>query len=184
MLAAMTSVPPLQVGRWRLRGLEPDDAIPWLAIVNEPELRRLTSWSIDTLDELQRVVADYVSGPRRETSRRFAIVDDVDGAFCGTVGFKDWDRAAHTAELSYELAADRRGRGAMSAIAAAVVDHGFEVMQLRTIRALVNVENAASNRLLEKLGFTRTGTLPRLRTCGGVLRDFYSYERRSSAPAN
>jgi DNA mismatch repair protein MutL len=59
-----------------------------------------------------------------------------------------------------------------------VVTHGFREMGLTLIRALVMVDNNASIRLLEKLGFQRTQTLGAFRTCGGVVRDFYAYELR------
>jgi ribosomal-protein-alanine N-acetyltransferase len=172
----MRSFPELSVGRWRLRAIEHGDAERWLAIVLDPELRRLTSWDVETTDAMRRLVAEYVDGPRAHTTRRWAIMD-AHGAFSGTCGFKDWDRESGTAELVYELASEHRGRGAMTAIAEAVMAHGFSEMRLRMVRALVMVENAASNRLLEKLGFKRMGTLPSLRRCGGVWRDFFTYER-------
>lgn len=174
----MSSFPEVFVGRWHLRPLRLEDAEPWLAIVLDPELRRLTSWGIETLEEMRRNLAAYVEGPKAETTRRWAVVDEQ-GMFCGTCGFKDWDRAERSAELSYELERGHRGRGTMTTIAQAVVTHGFQDMQLQVIRALVMVDNTASNRLLEKLGFQRTATLPLFRTCGGVSRDFYSYERGS-----
>lgn len=167
-------IPELSVGEWRLRALKHEDAAPWLAIVLDPGLRRLTSWSIEDLERMQTIVTDYVEGPRAETTRRWAIVD-ARGVFSGTCGFKDWDRAKNTAELSYELAAEHRGKNVMSAIAAAVVAHGLEEMGLETIRALVNVENAASHRLLAKLGFQRTEILKKFRACGGELKDFSAY---------
>lgn len=171
----MHSFPELSIDRWRLRPLEHQDAEPWLSIVLDPELRRLTSWNVDTLEEMQRNVASYIDGPKALTTRRWAIVDAND-MFCGTCGFKDWERVSQSAEIAFELASEQRGRGAMSVIAAAVIEHGFEEMDLQVIRALAMVENAPSNRLLTKLGFRRTATLPALRKCGGVLRDFFSYE--------
>ena len=90
-------------------------------------------------------------------------------------GFKDWDREARRAELTYELAASHRRRGMMSMIAAAVVAHGVETMGLVEIGALVMVDNQASVRLLEKLGFRRCETLPAFRRCGGGMRDFCRY---------
>ncbi len=172
----MANFPALSVGPWTLRPLEHDDAAPWHTLLQDPELRRLTSWNIQSLAEMQNLVADYTDGPRAQTTRRWAIVD-VDGAFCGTCGFKDWDKSTGTAEITYELAAAQRQRGAMSAIASAVIDSGGAHMGLRLIKALVNVDNDASNRLLAKLGFTRTARLPALRSCNGVVCDFFSCER-------
>jgi ribosomal-protein-alanine N-acetyltransferase len=171
----MSSFPEITVDRWHLRPLRLEDAEPWLAIVLDSELRRLTSWGIETLEEMRCNLASYIEGPKAETTRRWAIVDEQ-GTFCGTCGFKDWDRAARSAELSYELAREHRGRGTMTTIAQSVVTHGFQDMQLEVIRALVMVDNTASNRLLERLGFRRVETRASFRTCGGVLRDFYGYE--------
>ncbi len=170
----MSSVPEIVGGRWHLRSLRLEDAEPWLAIVRDPELRRLTSWAIETVEAMRANLVAIVEGPKAQTSRRWAIVEEQ-GMFCGTCGFKDWDRAARSAELTYELAPAHRGQGTMTTIAQAVVMHGFETMQLEEIRALVMVDNTASNRLLEKLGFQRTATLPLFRMCGGVSRDFYGY---------
>jgi RimJ/RimL family protein N-acetyltransferase len=166
----------LRAGAWTLRPLRIEDAGPWLEVVNEAELRRLTSWNVDTLADMERNVQSYLSGPKALTTRRWAIVDG-DGVFCGTCGFKDWDREARTAELAYELAAARRGAGVMTAVANAALEHARTEMKLRTVTALVNLENAPSIRLLEKLGFVRTETLPAFRACGGVLRDFGRYVR-------
>ncbi len=172
----MSSLPDLWAGHWRLRALKPEDAEAWLALVLDPELRRLTSWNINTLHEMRRNIVAYIEGPRAQTTRRWAIVNR-DDELCGTCGFKDWDQEHQAAELSYELAPQHRGRGAMSTIAKVVITHGVEEMRLRVIRALVMVDNTASIRLLEKLGLRRIETLTAFRKCDGILRDFYSYER-------
>lgn len=166
----------LRVGAWRLRPLQREDAAPWLEIVLDANVRHLTSWNIDTLEAMQRNVESYLTGPKALTTRRWAIVDG-DGVFSGTCGFKDWDREARTAELAYELAAARRGGGVMTVVANAALEHARTEMKLRSVTALVNLENAPSIRLLEKLGFVRTETLPAFRACGGVLRDFGRYVR-------
>jgi ribosomal-protein-alanine N-acetyltransferase len=155
--------------------LEHNDAEPWFAVIQDLKVRSQTSWAIDTVEQMRALVADYIDGPRTKTTRRWAIIDEQNN-FRGTCGFKDWDRSNKTAELSYELAAKHRGQGAMTTIATAVIAHGRTEMQLRAIRALVMVENTPSIRLLEKLGFKQTAIHPAFRTCGGVLRDFYSYE--------
>lgn len=179
----MTLLPPptFDVGRYRLRPLRVVDAEAWLAILDDPALRRLTSWNVDRVEELAASIVAITTGARAASTRRWAI-DDDDGQLCGTCGFKDWDRSAGSAELMYELAASHRGRGAMSAIGAAVVEHGFADMRLNVISALVMVDNAASIRLLEKLGFERSAVLPQYRPCGGVVCDFARYERRRATP--
>jgi ribosomal-protein-alanine N-acetyltransferase len=169
--------PPLPLEGWTLRPLRSDDAAAWLAIVQEPQLRELTSWSVERLEDMVAIIEAQTVGPRAATTRRWAIVDD-DGRFCGTCGFKDWDRDDATAEIVYELAAKQRGRGVMSAVAAAVVEHGWRVMGLRRITAIVMTDNAASTRLLHTLGFRQVDALPAFRSCGGRPRDFARFALR------
>jgi ribosomal-protein-alanine N-acetyltransferase len=172
-------VPTLLAGPCRLRALQPGDTADWLAIITEPELRRLTSWSLSSIDEVRALISDLTTGPRASTTRRWAI--ELDERFIGTCGFKAWDRAQRTAELAYELAAEHRGRGLMSAVVAAVLEHGRDPLQLERVDAVVMVDNVASQRLLERAGFLRTATLPAFRACGGLVRDFFRYERRAPA---
>ena len=66
-------VPTLLAGPCRLRALRASDAADWLAIITEPELRRLTSWSLTSLDEVRALILDLTTGPRASTTWRWAI---------------------------------------------------------------------------------------------------------------
>ena len=58
-------------------------------------------------------------------------------------------------ELAYGFRRDRWGRGYASEAAAACVRHGFEKLGVHRIVADIDPANAASLRVLEKLGFQR-----------------------------
>ena len=76
---------------------------------------------------------------------------------------------AGEAVLGFYLAREFWGRGLATEAGRAFVDFGFEELKLRRIVTSVQVENAASIRVLEKLGFvvTRHETGP---------RSFYHFE--------
>ncbi len=62
-------------------------------------------------------------------------------------------------ELGFILGRDHWGLGYAREAAKAVLDHGFGAMGLRRVFADADPDNAASNRLLDELGFTLEGRL-------------------------
>ena len=60
-------------------------------------------------------------------------------------------------ELGYWLAYDAWGHGFTTEAGAAILAYGFEVLGLRLIRSAVYVENRASLRVQQKLGFAAIG---------------------------
>ncbi|MDX2014463.1 MAG: GNAT family N-acetyltransferase [Myxococcaceae bacterium] len=170
----MEPLPSLDAGSCRLRALRVEDADAWFRLLEDPVLRRLTSWSIGSVDEVRELIVDLTQGARAATTRRWAI--ERDGQFVGTCGFKHWDRAARTAEVAYELAAGLRRQGLMRAVFGVVLRHGWAALSLERVSAVVMEDNVASQRLLEGAGFRRTARLPAFRVCGGRLRDFHRFE--------
>jgi ribosomal-protein-alanine N-acetyltransferase len=74
-------------------------------------------------------------------------------------------------ELVYGVAEERWGQGFAPEIAGAVVDYCFNALGMSSLRASTDSGNAASVRVLEKLGFS----LVRRSTSGG--RDTVFFER-------
>jgi D-alanine-D-alanine ligase len=76
------------------------------------------------------------------------------------IGFASlYDRTSCTCEISYLIGdPDYRGRGLGRKIVAAILDHGFCRLGLRSIFASATVENLSSIKALEGAGFRRIGT--------------------------
>jgi len=99
-----------------------------------------------------------LSGERWRTGEAatFAIADPVDDSYLGGIDLRSgpWP----VGEIGYGLRADVRGRGltarALRLIAGWGLGLGLVRLQLST-----DVENAASQRVAEKAGFTREGVL-------------------------
>jgi ribosomal-protein-alanine N-acetyltransferase len=60
-------------------------------------------------------------------------------------------------ELAYRLARASWGQGLASEAAGALVDHAFRTLRLPRLVAVTYPDNRGSQRVLEKLGFTRDG---------------------------
>lgn len=80
----------------------------------------------------------------------------VESPLLGTVSLRLFARDRR-AELGYWLAAPAWGDGLATEAARAIVDYGFREWSLARIHAEVMAGNAASERVLEKLGMQREG---------------------------
>lgn len=78
----------------------------------------------------------------------------------GAIGLTP-EAAAETAELGYWLSPSHWGRGITTEAANPVVSFGFETLGLPHLTSGYFVDNAASGRVLEKLGFVQTGRVMR-----------------------
>ncbi|MEM7416326.1 MAG: GNAT family N-acetyltransferase [Gemmatimonadota bacterium] len=75
-------------------------------------------------------------------------------------------------ELGYSVARAHWGQGFCTEAAGAVVDVGFRTIpELNRIRAFADVDNTASQRVMQKLGMTKEGVLRHNRVEGGVFLD-------------
>jgi len=76
-------------------------------------------------------------------------------------------------EIGYFLAPNERGKGYCTEAAQLMVDYLFLSMDVSRIQATISTGNKASERVLEKAGFTREGTIRR--TARGKRRDAHLY---------
>jgi ribosomal-protein-alanine N-acetyltransferase len=104
----------------------------------------------------------------------FAVV--VDRAFAGQLNVAGIVRGSlEGASIGYWVDQQVAGRGVMPTCVALAVDHCFEVVGLHRIEVNIRPENAASRRVVEKLGFRLEGTRERFLHISGDWRDHLSY---------
>jgi [ribosomal protein S5]-alanine N-acetyltransferase len=87
----------------------------------------------------------------------FLVIDD-DGRIIGECGTKAPPGPEGAVEIGYGLAPPSRGRGLGTEAVAALVDWLDECEDVGVVTAEVQVENVASWRVLERLGFCESGT--------------------------
>ena len=79
--------------------------------------------------------------------------------------------SARWAQVGYWIAQSHAGRGLTTLAVAMVVDHCFGPVGLHRIEIAIRPENAASLRVVEKLGFERIGLSPAYLHIDGDWRD-------------
>ena len=100
----------------------------------------------------------WISKPRDPNSINFAITLRESGEVIGAMGLvvsRENDRA----EIGYWIAVEQWNRGYATEAARAVTRYGFEELNLNRIFALHFTRNAASGRVLQKLGMRHEGSL-------------------------
>jgi [ribosomal protein S5]-alanine N-acetyltransferase len=107
---------------------------------------------------------------RRGMSLPFVIT--VDGRFAGQITVGNVVRGSLcSAWIGYWVASGMTSGGVATASVALVVDHCFTAGALHRLEATVRPENAASLRVLEKLGFRQEGVFQRYLDVAGGWRD-------------
>lgn len=106
----------------------------------------------------------------------FTWVIAYGGQFAGelTVWHIIWG-SCRSAELGYWIDARFAGRGIMPTALAMGVDHCFQVMGMHRLEAGIRPDNAASRRVVEKLGFRNEGIRVRQVHIDGAWRDHICY---------
>jgi RimJ/RimL family protein N-acetyltransferase len=86
------------------------------------------------------------------------VADAASGAVLGGGALHHLDAERAIVELGYWLLPHARGRGVATRVARLLAEHAFSLEIVR-VEAHVNVGNDASERVLERAGFTREGVL-------------------------
>jgi ribosomal-protein-alanine N-acetyltransferase len=106
----------------------------------------------------------------------WGIVED--GAIAGMIALNDVLRGAlQLANVGYWVARQHNGRGLASAALADVVEFAFGEAQLHRLEAGTQPDNVASQRVLERNGFTKFGYARKLLLVEGEWRDHVLFER-------
>lgn len=107
-----------------------------------------------------------------------SFVIDVEGDAVGSIGLRigaDIERCG--AEVGYWLGEPFWGRGIVADAVSRVCAYGFATLGLLRIYAIPFAENAASQRVLEKSGFSREGVMRRAAIKAGAIKDLLMYAK-------
>jgi ribosomal-protein-alanine N-acetyltransferase len=124
-------------------GIGSDAGVPW-------------DHRVRTREQTEEVVRRRVGHWRDHGFGLWAVEWRESGEFLGEAGLQHFD-GTHEIEVGYYLARAAWGRGVATEAGRAALRHGFEVLDLRTIVAVVRPENEGSKRVLAKLGLRFRG---------------------------
>lgn len=159
-----------------IRPALPGDAAAMERWRAEPSVRRHQPLQETTAAELRSDLArQRMEDLYRGRGERFQWIVLADGEPAGwiTLAVLSWEHGL--AEIGYALSAAFEGRGVMTDALTLVLPELFLGAGIERLEARCSVGNLASQRLLERLGFEREGTLRSYFELRGVRLDNYLY---------
>ncbi len=159
-LADLPGFPVLSGQRLRLRGPRADDVDAVFALFSDPDVMRY--WSHAPMRERMQAegkVEEMLEAFERRTMLNWLVADLRSDAAIGSCTLFHFDARHRRAEIGYALRAAHWGRGLAAEAVALALDWGFRTLALHRIEADIDPRNAASRRLLLRLGFRSEGLL-------------------------
>ena len=168
--------PTLHTARLRLRPFADTDAEALWALHSDAHVLRY--WDSPPWREparAQRFLAACRQVSEEGSGVRVAIDRVEDDAFLGWCGLTQWDAVHRSASLGYCLTERAWGHGCATDAARALLGWAFDTLDLNRVQAEADTRNAASARVLEKLGFVLEGTLREDCVVDGVVSDSWVF---------
>jgi len=152
--------PTLHTSRLRLRPFSDADANALFALHSSSHVLRY--WDAPPWRETVRAER-FIAGCRQMAEEgsgtRLAVDRHSDGAFIGWCSLTRWNPDYRSASMGYCFDDAAWGHGYATEAGRAVLQWAFDTLDLNRVQAETDTRNAASARVLEKLGFVREGTL-------------------------
>ncbi|MBL7955631.1 MAG: GNAT family N-acetyltransferase [Flavobacteriales bacterium] len=147
--------PNLHTDRLVLRELVKEDALALHRMRSDERVMRHIPRDLEqAVEESERLIATIAEGRAANNSLTWGITMKDGGGLVGTIGYYRLQLEHHRGEIGYLLHPDHWGKGFASEAMAAALDHGFQAFRFHSIEAVTDPENHASNKLLERSGFT------------------------------
>lgn len=166
----------LHTERMRLRLYTPEVARYVFSTMTDSEL--LVFFGLESAEALAREKEKFSLGlsTYNRTFANFYLIDKETGKIIGGCGFHTWAPDHRRAELGYALHDDSyKQKGLMKEALHAVLNYGFNEMNLHRVEALVAEWNDASVKLLTNFGFQKEGVLRQHYVVNGIPEDSVAY---------
>jgi len=149
---------PIETERLLLRSFSPEDVDAMLGVYGDPEVMRFIPSGVRDAAATARMLESYARVQATSGYAFWAIVLKSSGRLIGDAGFNVFAQTGEP-ELGYSLARAAWGHGYASEAARACLDAAFAHLDCGRVVALVDVDNAASQRVAARIGMERIDTV-------------------------
>lgn len=159
-----------------VRPVEAADAAELYALIeaNRPYLAQWLPWAASQdLAATKQFIAEAEAQLARNDG--FQAVIAPAGEIVGVAGFHSIDWLNRNTSIGYWLAENAQGKGTMTTVVSALVDHAFTAWNLHRIEIHAAPDNHRSRAIPERLGFREEALLRETELVGGIYLDSVIY---------
>jgi ribosomal-protein-alanine N-acetyltransferase len=168
--------PELETERLLLRRVTNEDTNEIIALRSNPETmkyipRPLTKTNEQALEHVAQIDSTIVTNE----GITWGVTLKDNPRIIGMIGYYRIKPAHYRAEIGYILLPEHHGKGIIPEAVKTVIDYGFNEMKLHSIEAVIDPDNFASERVLQKIGFVKEGHLKEVEFYEGRFLDSVIY---------
>lgn len=155
-----SNLPAIETDRLILRRLTRKDVHNMFEYTSDPEISTHTTWfAHQSIEDTMRYIEHNLRLQDQHQVHEWGIVDKKGKKVIGTCGYTMWKPNHRTAEIAYAIARPYWGQGLMTEAVQAVLQFGFDKMELNRVEARCMVDNLGSERVMQKIGMSFEGIL-------------------------
>ena len=148
--------PILETERLTLRRVLPSDVKEMFELRSNPEtMKYIPRPLVTNYDEALAHIKMMEDKIETNEGINWAITLKGDDKMLGVIGHYRIKPEHYRAEVGYMILPEYHGKGITTEAVQCVVDYGFNTMQLHSIEGVIDPENEASERVLQKCGFVK-----------------------------
>jgi [ribosomal protein S5]-alanine N-acetyltransferase len=141
-----------------LLAINPSHTEDLFACASDQETTKFMPWPPHTsIEQTSAFVEETIEGYAARAAYYWAIFHKSDRRVIGICGFPKYSWPRDHAEVGYLITRDYWHQGLGSEIVQMLIEFGFHVLQLATLKAYCEINNIASKRLIEKSAFQPAG---------------------------
>lgn len=156
-ILALDQFPTLKTERLVLRKVHLEDAPALFESWSDYEVQKYNAPVMENVDEARKAIEHQLQLIEKEEEFYWAITQKDRNIAMGMCGFNYWDLHHRRAAIGYDLARKYWGNGYGREAVHAIIQFGFEKMNLNRVEANTIEDNYGSVNMLQKLGFTLEG---------------------------
>jgi ribosomal-protein-alanine N-acetyltransferase len=143
-----------QTPRFVIRDFKPEEKDVYLSLFSDEQVMLYIPKRSrkENIAVFHAALSDYDSG---RVLGRWGMFNNTDNDFIGLCLLRNYDDSAKQIELGYVLKQKFWGKGIAGEMAQIMVGYGFTHTDKHSIVAVTALENIASQKVLEKVGFKR-----------------------------
>ena len=146
----------LETDRLIFRHLLPDDLDQLFVLYSDPEIRRYFPEGTLTYEETKEELEWFLNGhPKHPELGLWATIHKESNQFIGRCGLLPWTiEGRYEVEVAFMIAKEYWRQGLGTEAAGAILQYGFEQLDLSRLICLIDPANDASRRVAVKIGMT------------------------------